>query len=621
MRGSDTLSPMALRVLAILWLLTFCQGAGAAEAILRVERAQVVEVAGSDAPPDDADWLPVDLPHRWAGPSDGAPADRWYRFEVSPRLRPGELCGVLVPDLAMNGVVYWNGIQVGDGGRLTPPISQNFHSPLYFRVPSALVQEGVNEVQIRVVAAPHFYGWLGPVEIGADAVLSERFARQRLWRRTAPLATTVLGGVIVALAGSFWLASREPLYAWFALSVASSTFAGLNLHVRDLPVPTQVWARAIQAGVALSPVFLVFFAHRLAGVRRPGAERGLAGLGLCILLGALVLPSRWVLPVFTGLHVVSLGVGLYAVGVMAAHLARSGRGELRLLAATGAVLLLIAGHDTAVQFGDREGAPRYGNALALPTLFLGFGSLVTFRFVRAFRRVERQNEELEERVRDKHEELEAQFVRLRGLEGERARNAERERIMREMHDGLGGRLVETLSVVEDGGASRAEIASSLRGALDEMRLLIDSLDPLVQDLPTLLATIRNRLEPSLRRRGIELAWAVDPLPTLDRWAPGELLHVMRIVQEALTNVLRHAGARRVTLSARLTEAGVRIEIADDGQGIHGAAAGGRGLRNMRERARALGGSLEIRSDPRGTTVCLEVPAQLDPRTAAGAATP
>lgn len=76
---------------------------------------------------------------------------------------------------------------------------------------------------------------------------------------------------------------------------------------------------------------------------------------------------------------------------------------------------------------------------------------------------------------------------------------ERERITREMHDGLGSQLVSTLSMVERGLGSQAHVAESLRRALDDMRIMIDSLDPNTTDFATSLGKLRARLELLLRR--------------------------------------------------------------------------------------------------------------------------
>jgi signal transduction histidine kinase len=221
------------------------------------------------------------------------------------------------------------------------------------------------------------------------------------------------------------------------------------------------------------------------------------------------------------------------------------------------------------------------------------------------------NAELEARVRDKASELERNYDRLRQLERERAIAQERDRIMRDMHDGMGGQLVSTLALVESGRATPDGGADAIRDALDDLRLVIDSLDPVEEDLLAVLGVIRGRLEPRLRRNGIDFAWQVTDLPTIPGFGPDRVLQALRIVQEAITNVIKHAGAHTITVrTGRAADeggAGVFVEIADDGAGIDPARPEGRGLRNMRHRAESLGGRVTIASTGGGTAVRLWLP--------------
>ena len=146
--------------------------------------------------------------------------------------------------------------------------------------------------------------------------------------------------------------------------------------------------------------------------------------------------------------------------------------------------------------------------------------------------------------------------------------------MREMHDGVGGHLVRTLSMLEGRGASREELAEELREALADMRLVIDSLDPSADDLATRLGMLRTRFERILARERVELVWRAEALPPLPHLGAEDSLHVLRIVQEAVTNVLRHAKATRLTLAARLAA----------GRGRR-AGRHGRGVRRRRRHRR------------------------------------
>ena len=189
---------------------------------------------------------------------------------------------------------------------------------------------------------------------------------------------------------------------------------------------------------------------------------------------------------------------------------------------------------------------------------------------------------------------------------------ERARMTREMHDGLGGQLVSTIAMLESGRGSRPELIEGLRRALDDMRIAIDSLDPETTDFSTSLGKLRARLEPLLRRNGIQLHWNIVDSPELDRFLPEESLHLLRIIQEAVTNAVRHAGASELRVSVSSEEGAggaLLVEVRDDGCGwSHPAGhSSGRGVRNMRTRAEALGAKLKIESGASGTSVLVRVP--------------
>src|SRR5262249_35154667 len=117
--------------------------------------------------------------------------------------------------------------------------------------------------------------------------------------------------------------------------------------------------------------------------------------------------------------------------------------------------------------------------------------------------------------------------------------------------------------------------------------------------------LRERLIPRLALAGLRVAWDVTTLPALDHAGPQEMLQIMRIVQEAVTNILKHAQARTLSVCARtISSAEIAIEIADDGCGIVEPRTHGRGLANMRYRAARLGGALDVESNERGTKVRL-----------------
>ncbi|KFN44925.1 sensor histidine kinase [Arenimonas oryziterrae] len=178
--------------------------------------------------------------------------------------------------------------------------------------------------------------------------------------------------------------------------------------------------------------------------------------------------------------------------------------------------------------------------------------------------------------------------------------AERERIGRDLHDLLG----HTLSVV----ALKSELAGKLLDRdVEAARAQIHEVETVARQA---LAQVREAVA-GIRATGLQAELASARLALLSaevrldqRLAPLALepkveLALAMIVREAVTNVIRHAGARQVDVELVQEASGLRLVIADDGRG--GVDRAGNGLEGMRERVRAIAGSLEIESPPGGGT--------------------
>jgi len=197
-----------------------------------------------------------------------------------------------------------------------------------------------------------------------------------------------------------------------------------------------------------------------------------------------------------------------------------------------------------------------------------------------------------------------------------AQELERARLARELHDETGQALTSILlglKSLEDrldsaeGFAAAAELRQLVVSTLQDVRRLAVELRPAALDDFGLVAALERLTETFAAGSGI----AVDLEARLgDERLPGEIETALyRLVQEALTNVLKHAGAGRVRVSLTRDAAGVTAVVEDDGSGFDAAARnGGLGLSGMRERLGIVGGRLTIDSSSgRGTTLVAEVP--------------
>jgi hypothetical protein len=178
--------------------------------------------------------------------------------------------------------------------------------------------------------------------------------------------------------------------------------------------------------------------------------------------------------------------------------------------------------------------------------------------------------------------------------------------------------------VQSGNTDPQDLERRVRGALQEMRIAVDALEPADGDLGAVLGKLRYRLEPLVDASGARFVWDVAPLPRVEALEPASVFAIQRIVLEAIANVLNHSGAREIRVSVRdQATRGIEVRIEDDGKGFDASAAtSGLGLRNMRSRAERLGAELLVESIPgKGTCVRLLVPYQLPSRSNDPAAAP
>jgi signal transduction histidine kinase len=175
---------------------------------------------------------------------------------------------------------------------------------------------------------------------------------------------------------------------------------------------------------------------------------------------------------------------------------------------------------------------------------------------------------------------------------------------------MGSQLFVSLSRVERGDMDAREVADALRGCIAEMRLALDTLTPQELDFRSTLGNFLFRWRNQLLACGIKPTWDIAVPDESLQVSPHAALQLLRVAQEALTNVVKHAGATSVDVQLRLLGEQLELEVRDNGNGACLACSdgpGGRGLGNMRARAEQLGGHLEVQPGTSGTCVTVQVP--------------
>ena len=284
---------------------------------------------------------------------------------------------------------------------------------------------------------------------------------------------------------------------------------------------------------------------------------------------------------------------------------------LTRVAAAGALLLfaVLVLSEAARAFGYTDSTPRVVRATFVLFTILAAAAAFIEHYIAATSELQRLNSELERRIAEKSEEIKATYARVEETKQEWVLMSERQRILADMHDGLGASLIGLLRHVQTGNADRASIEQRVQEALQEMRIAIDALQPREGDIAAVLGSLRYRLDDMLRSSGVSLVWEVDELPAVGELKPCAVFALQRILLEAITNALKHSGARQLRVTARAHGPNVEIGIEDDGCGFDSSrCAAGLGLANMRARAQRIGARVRIQTAPgRGTDVRISIP--------------
>ena len=575
--------------------------------VITLEKAQMIVADDRQVPAASAPWEPVALPHAWFGRPPQGGRVVWYRmpFELAEQPRATQLLFVrrvivYSMDFHLNGRPF---VAHRDFAALGQPINS-----LELRVPAERLNAGTNVLHVRVAASPEWLQGMPRVHLGP---LEEVRPRANLWRLVQVEVIMIFGfgfGLIGLLSLFLWLADRDRAMLWYG---AIGTAFGLV---------TLAWYLTLPAGdptVTRPLTYARFFGFitpiailqlRLSGRRWPWLE-ALLWLALAAACALVAVPNDRQFLVW------NLSMLAFPVVLLAASLALL-RPRVPVPALTRNLLLLagvastlIGVHDVLVRTGYLDFDRPWLYYYLIPVYMITSGAAISERLIAGVRRLRDSNVELESRVAAKSREIAQAHEQRVAAERERAQAGERRRIMADMHDVLGSRLVGLLSLVQSGRAQRDQLEQELAASLDELRMTIDSVQPVEGDLGVVLGNVRHRMRSVFGATGVALDWQVAELPRMENLTPARVLAIQRLLLEVFTNVLKHAGAKNVRVGTATGDGSAQIVIEDDGRGFEaGRCSGGHGIGNLSARAAEAGGTLVISTVPGGgTRVTLALP--------------
>lgn len=481
----------------------------------------------------------------------------------------------------------------------------HWHRPFIAMVSNALLEPQGNRLTIDLAAQVYQGISLSPLYTGDAAALDLAYQQQFIVR----VGMARINLSLVGLAGGalllFWLIHyRDPAYLWLGLASLASAAVCYHWVYPNVIANYRHWITFWNTAAALQVwCLLSFVCTRLhAGLPRLRLGSLIAIAGGTV--GLTLLPTTLFSPGIAAYQLGFLALALVMLTVLVGW--RHGTRPLNFavlfglygLAATLALSQWIARHLWV------DWAPTL-LASIIPVVFvLSVLWVVFYELGRSISRYEDLTASLQSTIDEKTAELQMSYERLAAQSKLQAVDEERQRILLDLHDGIGGQLVNMLAYMSTQAGTDSVLETAIEDALRDMGLMIDSLEA-GDSIATQLGLLRGRLEPLFRAHRVDLVWRIRAEPGLPGSGPSQNLTLLRIVQEAITNAVRHAQARTITITA--TERS--ISVADDGHGFDPEEVGRRGrhgigLTGMKRRARALGVTLDIASSPAGTRVDL-----------------
>jgi signal transduction histidine kinase len=562
----------------------------------------------------------VVLPYHLDREQGTRPAQAIFEVPFRASTQGDELYGLYLARVGNSAEIWLNDSLLAQLGDIRQGNAADYSkAPQYLSIPAQLLQSD-NMIRIHVRADGGRRGGLSSLVIGPDHEVRPLFKQATRWRMDASLAVAVFSLLVGTLALVLWATQLEAgagpgMHDSIYLSAGVAEFCWA-LRVGDTaiphpPLPWPAWGVVVTAAFAGWICCIALFCHHAAGWHRHPSMAWMR-IALLALFGSSIVASSlsYTLhqPLFltAWLGFANLFFVVYA-GIYLVSAVRAPATARLLVGVAGALNVAVGVRDwIAIRIsGDYSQSTwiRYSSVL----FGLALGYIVITRFRGANTQAQDLMVNLTSRVSEKEQELSLGYARLAQLGREHERAAERTRILRDMHDGVGSHLSSAIRQLESGRAEPEQVLQTLRDSLDQLKLSIDAIHLPPGDVTALLANLRYRLEQRFAALDLELQWLVDEVAPVRGFDGSAMRHLQFMVFEALSNVLQHAQARVLRIEAAASGTGARLSIIDDGCGFDVASPRRRGLQAMHERAAAIGAKLSLDSRPGRTVIEIVLP--------------
>lgn len=475
-------------------------------------------------------------------------------------------------------------------------------------IPAHYLVAGKNQLEVEITTGPHIFGSLSPFMIGEKGAITLRAALRSFveYELKIILFTTLL---LIGLLSIIFVAAegREKSFLWLGYTMITASAYSIGAFEPIFPGVIE-WLPPLLSLSLVSALCLLGFLYHYLGLPPPrllaASILTIGAAGFLIMWSGAVAVHQFILGFTLPLSTLVL---LFSLFLIIHHTWQTPTVD-RLTILSGLFALAIAViHDIALRQGALDSIMLW-SPITRSLLLAGIAIFMMQRHATHSKEVALFSSRLQTRLTEKESELHAAFKREQALSEAAATEKERERITLELHDGVASQLATIIALSENDqqpDTSRS-IRENARHALQDLRLVIDTLSDRNSDLLFTIASFRQYCLNPVEKMGIGIEYAVYDLPNIDHLTPETALNIIRILQEGLSNALRHGAPDTIRLYHEIHGDKLRLILENCGGVTVSDSPKGYGLENMSKRAEQIGGKAWLEPIEGGARLILQI---------------
>ena len=554
----------------------------------------------------------VTLPHRWLKRAEENNTGT-YVLDFSLDQITDEPLYLFIPNLKKRLQGHINGQYFYDSSTRVSWAGPLIQITDLVQIPQANLQTGNHHLQLSLDTIETLPSILSEVYIGPKHTLVPYF-KKRVWINERLLAMSYATQLLlsVGLLAAFAFRRQDILFGWLGLTVGLSALYGVGIFVDVIPGVIHLYPSVFLLGPSIGGISILF---ALSLLGRPGPKLLIWVVVLAPFVLYAVTHTGWFITSQLGAF---LAMPILIIGFMiAACIIFFGawyERNIEALLILGPWLLIVVYmlHDLAMSIGAVSGNSFTNHSVR--TIFITFIVIVLMRRLSSsLNTIDRNEDVLHTRLAEQEATLDADFAKQTIQVKQTTIDTERQRLISDLHDGMGGHLVSILAMTENPESNNDEIYHVAQRALNDLRMVIYSLDIDGGDLSYVLALYRDQINPVLANLGINTQWSMLNFPEISGTSPSNVLTVLRILQEALTNAQKHGAPKSISIVGISGPNNTALLVVENTGGKafqESLNSRGYGLKNMQSRALSIGGKITIETLSDGARFTLQLPIQL-----------